>query len=302
MVVRRTVGIAVLVTAFSSAAPSGIAFAGGSSGGCADAGSTVTCGSGVGGDPGSGGGNGGGPGSNSGGGGAAQQHCPDYVPYSVVFPGADGGPPPAGAAQPGAWYVDLCAEGNAQGIATGVAWFATGQVPGTPPPDPATAGAQAASELQLPGPSLALSPATTGYVNLAEWLWIEPSIWHLFTTTAQACNAGGCTTASATATPAYVTWNTGDGSTLTCNGPGTAYNPAIAADAQSTSCSHTYTTTSAGQPAPDANPNDAAFQVTATVTWTVAWSGPDGSAGPLPSLTTHTATPLHVAQIESVNN
>jgi hypothetical protein len=299
-VVHRTVGIVVLVTVLSAALPTGIAFAGGSSGGCTDSGNTVTCGSGVGGDPGTN--NGGGGSGSSSDGGSTQPQCPDYVPYSSVFPGNDGGSPPAGAVQPGAWYVDLCADGSAQGMATGVQWFGNGQVPGIPPPDPATVGAQAASELQLPNPSLALSPATTGYVNLAEWLWIEPSIWHPFTTAAQACNAGGCTNASATATPAYVTWNTGDGSILTCDGPGTAYNPAIPADAQSTSCSHTYTTTSAGQPTPDGNPNDAVFPIAATVTWSVVWSGPAGSAGSLPSLTTHASTSLKVTQIESVNN
>jgi hypothetical protein len=293
----------ILLSAATAVAP-GAAFAGtgtgGGSGGCTDSGSTVTCGSGVGGDPGTNNASGGSNSSSSG--GSAQPQCPDYVSYSTVFPGSDGGPPPAGAVQPGAWYVDLCAAGNAQGMATGVQWFGNGQVPSTPPPDPATVGAEAASELQLPNPSLVLSPATTGYVNLAEWLWIEPSIWHPFTTTAQACNAGGCTTATATATPAFVAWNTGDGSILTCDGPGTAYNPAIPADAQSTSCAHTYTTTSAGQSTPDGNPNDAAFPITATVTWTIVWSGPDGAAGSLPSLTTHASTSFKVAQIESVNN
>ncbi len=281
----------------------GTAFAVATTGGCSDSGSTVTCGAGVGGQSGSGGGSGGGATLTGSGGGSTQPQCPDFVPYSVASPGGgDGGPPPAGAPQPGAWYVDLCAVGSVQGMSTGVQWFATGQVPGTPPPDPATVGAEAASGLRLPEPSLTLSPATTAYVNLAEWLRIDPSVWHSFTTSAQACTAGGCTTASATATPSYVTWSTGDGSTVTCNGPGTAYNEAIPADAQSTSCSHTYTTTSAGQPTPDGNPNDAAFPVTATVTWTVAWSGPNGSAGALPSLTTEATTSLKVTQIESVNN
>jgi hypothetical protein len=272
---------------------------GGGSGGCSDSGNTVTCGSGLGGQPGSSNGADGGSGSS---GGTTQPQCPDYVPYSDVFPGSDGGPPPAGAPQPGAWYVDLCAQGTAMGISTGVQWFATGQVPGTPPPDPATAGALAASELPLPNPSLALSPSPTGYVNFAEWLAIDPSVWHSFTTSAQACTAGGCVTASATATPSYVTWNTGDGSTQTCDGPGTVYNQSVPANEQSTSCSHTYTMTSEGQPSPDGNPNDAAFPVTATVTWTVVWSGPGGSGGTLPSLITHGATSLKVAQIESVNN
>ncbi len=298
----------IVVAAISLAAwvlPASTAFAVATTGGCSDSGSTVTCGAGVGGQSGSDGGSGGATltGSGGGGGGSNQPQCPDFVPYSVAIPGGgDGGPPPAGAQQPGAWYVDLCAVASTMGMATGVEWFATGQVPGTPPPDPATVGAQAASGLQLPTPSMSFSPAATAYVNLAEWLWIDPSIWHSFTTSAQACTAGGCTTASATATPSYVTWSTGDGSTVTCSGPGTAYNEAIPADAQSTSCSHTYTITSAGQPTPDGNPNDAAFPVTATVTWTVVWSGPDGSAGALPSLTTEASTSLKVAQIESVNN
>jgi len=198
--------------------------------------------------------------------------------------------------------VDLCSVGNAQSIAQGVRWFVTGQVPTMAPPDPATVGAQAASELQLPTPSLTLSPVTTGYVNLAEWLAVAPSIWHLFTTSAQACNVGGCTTATATATPAIVRWNTGDGSFVTCNGPGTAYTPDLSAAAQSTNCSHIYRATSANQPNPEGNPNGGAFTVTAAVTWVVAWSGPDGSAGALPSLVTQTSTSLKVAQIESVND
>ncbi|HEX3980586.1 MAG TPA: hypothetical protein VHW93_05160, partial [Acidimicrobiales bacterium] len=161
---------------------------------------------------------------------------------------------------------------------------------------------QAASELQLPIPTLTLSPATTGYVNLAEWLWIDSTAWHSLSTTAQACNAGGCVTATATATPSFVTWATGDGSNVTCNGPGTPYDPVLPATAQSTACSHTYATISAGQPSPDGNSNDAAFPVTATITWTVTWAGPNGSAGALPSLTPRGATSLEVAQIESVNN
>jgi hypothetical protein len=181
--------------------------------------------------------------------------------------------------------------------------LATGQTaPTVPPPDPAVAGAQAASELQLPTPTLTLSPSSTGYVNLAEWLWVTSSMWRPLSTTAQACNAGGCVSATARATPSYVTWDTGDGSTVTCNGPGTPYDPALPATDQTTTCSHTYTTTSAGQPSPDGNPNDAAFPITATITWTIAWAGPNGSAGALPSLTTRGVTSLEVAQIESVNN
>jgi len=294
-------GLALLVVA-----PSGKAWAVvGGGGTCTDNGSTVSCGSGVPGTTGTGSGGGSG-GTTTGGGGATTVSvptCPNYVPYSSEFPGQDGGPPPAGATQPGAWYFNTCATGSATSQATGVVWLATGQAaPTVPPPDPAVAGAQAASELQLPTPTLTLSPSTTGYVNLAEWLWITSSMWHPLSTTAQACNAGGCVAATATATPSYVTWDTGDGTRVTCNGPGTPYNPALPATDQSTTCEHTYATSSAGQSSPDGNPNDAAFLITATITWTVAWAGPNGSAGALSSLTTRGVTSLKVAQIESVNN
>ena len=147
---------AVAFTSLAIAVAPAPAFAGtgtgGGSGGCTDSGQTVNCGAGAGGQPGSGGGDGAGATLTSGGGGAsAPPQCPDFVPYSVAIPGGgDGGPPPAGAPQPGAWYVNLCAQGGVQGMATGVEWFATGQVPGTPPPDPAVVGAQAASELRSP--------------------------------------------------------------------------------------------------------------------------------------------------------
>jgi hypothetical protein len=303
---QRSASVAIALTSLVTIISAGPAFAGtgtgGGVGGCTDSGNTVSCGTGVPGDPGSGSGTGGGPAPMTGGATTVSTPaCPNFVLYSTVFPGSEGGPPPAGVTPPGTWYVNLCATGNAITQGLGVAWFATGQAPTVPPPDPAVVGAQAASELQLPSPSPTLSPSTKGYANLAEWYWIAPSTWHRFTTSAQACNAGGCVTATASATPAYVTWSTGDGSTVTCNGPGTAYNPALGASGQSTNCSHTYTTTSAGQPTPDGNPNDAAFPITATVTWTVAWSGPDGSAGALPSLTTSASTSLVVAQIESVN-
>lgn len=297
---RAASGALLLVLLVSAVAPAA-AFAGAGSGGCTDSGNVVNCGSGINGDP--GGNNGSTGGSNPGGGGATSQpQCPDYVPYSDVYPGSDGGAPPAGMSTNGGWYVNICATGSAMGMATGVIWVVGGQPPTAAPPDPATVGAEAASELRLPSPPIALSPSGTGYVNFAEWLSISQSVWHLLSTSATACTAGGCVTANATATPSYVTWSTGDGSNTVCNGPGTAYDPSESASAQSTNCSHTYTETSAGQPSPDGNPNDAAFTVTATITWTVTWTGPGGSGGSLPALTTRASTLLKVTQIESVNN
>ena len=162
----------VAAVALGAALPSGDACAvAGGGGSCTDSGSSVSCGSGVSGSTGTGSGSGGsGTAPTSGGIGTTVSvpTCPNYVPYSSEFDGQSGGPPPAGGVQPGAWYFNTCSTGSATGQATGVVWLATGQAaPTVPPPDPAVAGAQAASELQLPIPTLTLSPATTGYVNLA---------------------------------------------------------------------------------------------------------------------------------------
>jgi hypothetical protein len=174
----------------------------------------------------------------------------------------------------------------------GVIWLANGQTstPPPPPPDPIIPAKQAEAQLTPPPPTLEFSPAAYAYVNFPEWLFINGSIWHTFTKPATACNAGGCTTATATATPTSVTWYTGEPgmSPTICYGPGTPYNLSLPFSAQSTSCSHTYTAASTGEP------------VKAIVTWAVTWSGPDGSGGSLPNIQTSGTATLAVDQIESV--
>lgn len=234
---------------------------------------------------------------------AAPPTC-GYIPYP------QGGPPPAGMDPNGAWYIDTCDIGSSMAMATGVTWLVNGApappagsaptVP--PPPTPAAAGAEAASELGLPDPTIAMNPSGTGYVNVAEWLWIEPSLWHPYTVTAEACDAGGCTTATAVATPKSVTWDTGDGARVVCQGPGVAYDTQIPPNQQHTYCQHTYRQSSAGEPAPPGEPNAAAYPVTATVTWAVSWSSSGGATGTLPDARTAATTKLRVEQIEAVQD
>ena len=227
--------------------------------------------------------------------------CPDYVPYSVGS--RCRWRPSAGRRSPARCLVrgSLC-PGAAPGHGDGVQWFATGQVPGVPPPDPATVGAQAASELQLPGPSLALSPSGTGYVNLAEWLWVDAVDLAPVTHLRAGVQRRRVHDRDGYRHPGVRDVEHRRRVDVTCNGPGTAYNPAFSADAQSTTARTPTRRPRRAKPSPDGNPNDAAFTVTATVTWTVAWTGPNGSAGALPSLTTEGTSSFKVAQIESVNN
>jgi hypothetical protein len=309
MLKRQILGIGVIAAPLSLIATlllPGTAFAsggGGLSGGggtCSDSGNTVGCTTGVGGSGGTGttGGSGAtttGDSTGGGGGSTTAPTCPNFVPYP------QGGAPPAGENPNGAWYINTCAVGTPQGQATGLTWIVNNQPPPSPPPNPAVVAAQAASQLQLASPTLTLSPAANAYVNFPEWLSINAAIWHPFTTSATACNAGGCTTVAATATPDYVTWDTGDTTAATvCYGPGATYDTSVAYSDQSTQCSHIYAISSYGQPSPNGQAADAAFPITAAVSWNVTWAGPDGSTGQLAAIGTQGTSSLKVEQIESV--
>ncbi len=189
---------------------------------------------------------------------------PDQCTY-VPLPGF--GPPPPGKDPNGEWYAisgpqgSSCPDSNFQGSANPrglrAVWVPNGSPPPPPPPDPAVVGAQAASEIPFPAPSISLSPKANGWVNFPEWLWIDSSIWHSISTSATACNPGGCTTATATATPNQVVWAFGDGGTTTCKDAGTPYNYSITSN-QVTDCSYVFKSSSES------------YSVTATVDWSVA--------------------------------
>lgn len=182
-----------------------------------------------------------------------------------------------------------------------VVWVPYGQIPTVAPPDPAVLAAQASGELPLPTPSPSFAPASTGYVNFPEWLWINPSIWHPIVMTVSASNAGGTTTVTLTATPVDVVWNMGDTPTAptVCDGPGIAYNTAIPARRQVSYCTHTYSMSSLGQPSPDGNPNNDAYPITISIQWRISWSGTGGASGSIPIMDSTARSTLRVEQIQS---
>lgn len=163
--------------------------------------------------------------------------------------------------------------------------------------DPIAAAAAAEAAIGLPSPSLRFDPTPFSVTGIATWMWVDASIWHSYSASASV----GSVTATAVASPVSVRWTMGDGAVVTCDGPGTPYRPDAAAAGQSTSCSHVYRVSSAGQPS-TGSPNDAAFPVTATVTWVVSWaSSVAGAGGSLPPLQTRSTTALRVEQVQSVD-
>ena len=207
-----------------------------------------------------------------------------------------------GGLVPGRWLLFGCPEfdfglSNSEGtIWMHVVW-ATYAIPRVSKVATIRLAQHAESSIALPSPLVHTDPSGATFVNLATWFWVARDVWHPFTATARA----GRVVATATATPVQVEFSTGDGGRIICAGPGTPYDPNKSSLAQSTTCFHTYWSSSANQPSPDGNPNDAAYVLEATITWDVSWTavGAPGG-GTLPPLTTTTTARLRVEQIESV--
>ncbi|MDQ3570266.1 MAG: hypothetical protein M3396_06530, partial [Actinomycetota bacterium] len=108
-----------------------------------------------------------------------------------------------------------------------------------PPPDPAVVAAQLANQVHrlLPEPDIRMNPdpaQSDPLVNLPTWLWLSAQSWRPVEIRS-VDNA-----AAARAEPLHVIWETGDGTTLTCPGPGTPFDQSRRADQQQSDCSHTY--------------------------------------------------------------
>jgi hypothetical protein len=164
-------------------------------------------------------------------------------------------------------------------------------VAGAPGPggaaDPGTLAALARRNLLLPSPVIKSSPplGQPQLIRLPTWLWISRTPWAPVEKTAAVPGES----VTATAVPAVVTWQMGDGRKVTCDGPGTPYTAAYSPSSPSPDCGYTYTRPSAPQPG-------GVFRVTATITWDVSWTG-----GELAPLFTVAAADFTVTQSQAVN-
>ena len=126
-------------------------------------------------------------------------------------------------------------------------------------------------------------------VGLPVWLWdnVTPTTWGPNTATAAA--AGVTVTATGTAT--QIVWSMGDGSTVTCTGPGVAYQSSFGDRAPA--CGHIYTVTSAAQPG-------GAYAINATATWVVNWTATTGQQGTI-TVTRQSATTAVIGELQVLN-
>jgi hypothetical protein len=227
--------------------------------------------------PGQTGGQAGGSGGGSTDGGSGSSDSGDSTDKTVCTYKLADPQPPAGSLDweghepgDGAVYEQTCGWGGVDGdTIVRMVWLAD------PPPqetvDPAVLAQRAVDSMTLLGPDIASPRAAGKYtVGVPMWMWVNQSATTYGPNTASA-SAGGITV-TATAKVSKIVWKMGDGSSVTCNGPGTPYQ-ASEGMAQSPTCGHVYSKTSAGA-------KSGRFPVTATSTWTIDWQG-GGQAGQL---------------------
>ncbi|AXK37718.1 hypothetical protein DVA86_28080 [Streptomyces armeniacus] len=219
----------------------------------------------------------------------------------AVFESAAEPPTAETAAEPkpgekGAWYVYRCEGGGVRdALYQPPVWIPDGEEEDGPEVSPTALAEQARSQLRLPSLSIKRSPAAEQLVNLPTWLWLERGRWRKVSATASVPGVS----VTVTARPTAVDWSMGDGSSRTCKGPGTPYGtgPGAKGAAQpknaSPDCGHTYRASSAGEP-------DEAYPVSATVRWSLAWSGA-GESGAFPGLTTTSSAAFRVEESQAVN-
>jgi hypothetical protein len=159
-------------------------------------------------------------------------------------------------------------------------------------PAPGVLAQLAVKYLKLPDPVIRSSPAPGALqlTRLPVWLWVAANVWQPQSKTAQVPGKA----VTATATPVSAAWAMGDGTTVTCKGPGTVYAAGDNPSAASPTCGHTYDQSSAGQPG-------GAYRVTVTITWDITWQGAGGAGGALAPLQTVAAAQFQVAESQALN-
>lgn len=155
--------------------------------------------------------------------------------------------------------------------------------------DPYQLAVDALASVGIEPPAIRTSPSENGrlYVQVPTWLWLERSWWQIYEATADA----GRVWSTVRATPVATTWNLGDGSGVSCRGPGTRWRPGLSEDA--TDCRHTYHSSSASQP-------DGTFDLEATVTFEVSWTSNATGGGTLPAITRTSNLEVEVGEIQAI--
>lgn len=189
--------------------------------------------------------------------------------------------------------------------ATAFNWVPASNAPAAGP-SPQQLAVQALSSTAIPGPSFQTWPPNGhGVVNWPTWVHIS-SGWGPVSASATA----GPVTATVTATPTSMTVSSFDSSdggssyhpiSVSCPGPGTAYNPNEPYSEQHSDCTISWAWPSANYGSASAY---GTYPLTVSVTYTVSWitTGGPGGGGTLTPITRSTTVDFRVGEVEALGS
>ncbi|UIX32338.1 hypothetical protein [Streptomyces sp. GQFP] len=180
-------------------------------------------------------------------------------------------------------------------------WVENNANPGVPQAVTPQVLAEAAySAIQLPDTKVTLAPENVTKVNLATWAWLDQAMFKEVSVTAALNVAGLNIQATATAKPLSLKLEPGttDATTYpasgecTINADGSIGEPyAQGKSSQTPPCGIKYLRSS----------GDGTFNLRATITWDIAWTGTGGAGGDLPDGTFGGEQAVTVQEIQAVN-
>lgn len=194
-------------------------------------------------------------------------------------------PPPGQTDSDGAWHVCYFPP-------PGSSWELTWIEGGTVTIDPVVLANRAIAAMDLDPITIGIVPESgpdrVGLVGLPVWMWVDNQTEDTWGPITRAASQGPVSV-GATASVSGVVWDMGDGTRVTCTGPGTPYADRYGKQ-ESPTCGHRYDKMSTGQP-------DGAYQVTATSHWVVEWNG-GGQSGTIDLDLTTNPLPIRVGEAQ----
>jgi hypothetical protein len=159
---------------------------------------------------------------------------------------------------------------------------------GPPPATPEVVARQAVARLKLAAPKPAVGPPPSinrwkmAAVGYPLWLWVDGN-----TNPAPVTDSDGPLSVRLDARITGISFDMGDGHTVSCAGAGTKWTRSVAAGQPSPTCGYRYTKPSL----PDGN-----YTVTATTHWAIDWNI-NGTTGTIP-YTQSASTPVPVGELQ----
>lgn len=158
----------------------------------------------------------------------------------------------------------------------------------TPPPDPRVLAQMAVTNMRLRAIAAGIvpeaRPGTVGVIGLPVWMWVADPGESTTGPVSRSVTLRGFTVI-ANARLDRIVWSMGDGTSVTCNGPGTPYQDSYGRQPSPT-CGHIYT-------------KQGTYTVTATSYWVIAWSG-IGQTGSI-SRSYASSTQISEAEVQVIN-